>query len=130
MKKCFFFALTAAIMSFAGCQEKELNAPVNSNEGSSTFELVADIAQTKTTLDAETYEVEWETGDIVYLVTSDGTWGAPYVDKDNTNIETIAEFEYADGRFTSDAEIAAGSYTFKAMFAHESQKARSSTHIA
>lgn len=132
MKKCFFFALTAAIMSFAGCQEKELNAPVNSNEGSSTFELVADIAQTKTTLDAETYEVEWETGDIVYLVTSDGTWGAPYVDKDNTNIETIAEFEYADGRFTSDAEIAAGSYTFKAMFAHESQKTyhrgASSTH--
>ena len=47
MKKYFFFALTAAMMSFAGCQEKELEAPVNPNQGGSTFELVADIAQTK-----------------------------------------------------------------------------------
>lgn len=132
MKKYFFFALTAAMMSFAGCQEKELEAPVNPNQGGSTFELVADIAQTKTTLDATDYSVEWETGDIVYLVTSDGTWGAPYVDKDNTNLETIAEFVYADGRFTSDAAITAGEYTFKAMYAHESQKSyhrgESSTH--
>ena len=132
MKKYFFFALTAAMMSFAGCQEKELEAPVNPNQGGSTFELVADIAQTKTTLDATDYSVEWETGDIVYLVTLDGTWGAPYVDKDNTNLETIAEFVYADGRFTSDAAITAGEYTFKAMYAHESQKSyhrgESSTH--
>ena len=131
MKKVFLFALAAAVMSFAGCQEKEQEAPVNPNEGGSTFEFVADIAQTKTTLDvANGYKVDWEEGDLVYMVTSDGTWGKPY--NDDKNAATIAEFKYADGKFTSDATIAAAEYTFKGMYAAASQKSyhrgASSTH--
>ena len=131
MKKVFLFALAAAVMSFAGCQEKEQEAPVNPNESGSTFEFVADIAQTKTTLDVENgYKVDWEDGDLVYMVTSDGTWGKPY--NDDKNAATIAEFKYADGKFTSDATIAAGEYTFKGMYAAASQKSyhrgASSTH--
>lgn len=131
MKKLFLFALATAVMSFAGCQEKEQEAPVNPNEGGSTFEFVADIAQTKTTLDVENgYKVDWEEGDLVYMVTSDGTWGKPH--SDDKNAETIAEFKYADGKFTSEATIANGEYTFKGMYAAASQKSyhrgASSTH--
>ena len=131
MKKYFFFALTAAMMSFAGCQEMEQEAPVNPNESGSTFEFVADIAQTKTTLDvANGYKVDWEEGDLVYMVTSDGTWGKPY--SDDKYAATIAEFKYADGKFTSDATIADGEYIFKGMYATASQKSyhrgASSTH--
>ena len=131
MKKVFLFALATAVMSFAGCQEKEQEAPVIPNEGGSTFEFVADIAQTKTTLDvANGYKVDWEAGDVVYMVTADGTWGKPY--NDDKNAATIAEFKYADGKFTSEATIANGEYTFKGMYAAASQKSyhrgASSTH--
>ena len=121
MKKVFLFALATAVMSFAGCHEKEQEAPVNPNEGGSTFEFVADIAQTKTTLDvANGYKVDWEEGDVIYMVTSDGTWGKPYAE--DNKAETIAEFTYADGKFTSEATIVDGEYAFKGMYAAESQK--------
>ena len=131
MKKVFLFALATAMMSFAGCQQMEQEAPVNPNEGGSTFEFVADIAHTKTTLDvANGYKVDWEEGDLIYMVTSDGTWGKPY--NDDKNAETIAEFTYAESKFTSEATIADGEYIFKGMYAAASQKSfhrgASSTH--
>ena len=65
------------------------------------------------------------------MVTSDGTWGKPW-SSENSNIETIAEFKYADGKFTSEATIADGEYTFMGMYAAVSQKTHhrgaSSTH--
>ena len=54
------------------------------------------------------------------MVTSDGTWGAPYAD--DKDAVTIAEFAYADGKFSTTSEIAAGKYTFKAIYASTSQK--------
>ena len=64
------------------------------------------------------------------MVTSDGTWGAAY--GDDRDAKTIAEFKYADGKFTSEATIANGEYTFKGMYAAASQKSyhrgASSTH--
>ena len=124
-------SMAAAAFSFAGCQVDEMDAPIAKEEGS-TFEFVANIAQTKTTLDvANGYKVDWEEGDLVYMVTSDGTWGKPW-SSENSNIETIAEFKYADGKFTSEATIADGEYTFKGMYAVASQKSyhrgASSTH--
>ena len=123
-------SMAAAAFSFAGCQVDEMDAPIAKEEGS-TFEFVANIAQTKTTLDvANGYKVDWEEGDLVYMVTSDGTWGKPY--NDDKYAATIAEFKYADGKFTSDATIAAAEYTFKGMYAAASQKpyhrGASSTH--
>ena len=131
MKKVFLFALATAMMSFAGCQQMEQEAPANPNEGGSTFEFVADIAQTKTTLDVDNgYKVDWEEGDLIYMVTSDGTWGKPY--NEDKDAVTVAEFKYADGKFTSDATIANGEYTFKGMYAAADQKSchrgASSTH--
>ena len=120
MKKIFLFALATVVMHFSGCQKSEQNALVNSNDDCSTFELVADILQTKTTLDAQTYEVDWEAGDKIYMVTSDGTWGAPY--SDDNSAKTVAEFLYADGKFSTDATIANGEYTFKALYTDASQK--------
>ena len=111
MKKVFLFALATAMMSFAGCQQMEQEAPVNPNESGSTFEFVAEIAQTKTTLDADTYEVEWEAEDVIYMVTAG----------EDTPWATAAEFTYADGKFNTETELAAGNYTMNALYAASSQ---------
>lgn len=106
----------ASVALFAGCQKNEIKE-VSVEENASTFELVADIAQTKTTLDGRV--VEWEEGDIIYMVTSDGTWGVPYaIDKSTTS---IAEFTYAGGKFSTPATIADGSYTFNAIYSNGDQ---------
>lgn len=120
MKKYFFFALTAAMMSFAGCQKNEIEGSTVANGEGSTFELVADISQTKTTLDG--LNVEWEEGDVIYVVTEDEEWGAAYEDKDNTNLNTIAEFVYGDAKFTTEASISAGDHVFNAMYTRADQK--------
>ncbi|MBR1959139.1 MAG: hypothetical protein IKA34_01055 [Bacteroidales bacterium] len=121
MKKLLvLMGLAAAAFSFTGCQKNEMKDADNDFKGTSTFEFVADIAQTKTTLDPDTYAVDWEEGDVIYMVTSDGTWGAPYADDEGA--KTIAEFTYADGKFATTSTIADGTYTFKAMYAEADQK--------
>lgn len=117
----FFFGLASAAMMLAGCEANEIKeAPVIESAGS-TFELIADIAQTKTTMDAN-YKVSWEDGDIIYMVTTDETWGKPW-SNENNNIETIAEFTYADGKFTTTAEIEGEkTYTFNAMYCNKDNK--------
>lgn len=120
MKKLLaLMGLAAAAFSFTGCQKNEMKDADNAFKGTSTFELVADIAQTKTTL-APDYAVDWEEGDLIYMVTSDGTWGAPYAD--DKDAKTIAEFKYADGKFATTSTIGNGTYIFKAMYAREDQK--------
>ena len=121
MKKVFLLMSMAATMfAFAGCQKNEQEAPVNPNEGGSTFEFVAEIAQTKTTLDVENgYKVDWEEGDLIYMVTSDGTWGKPY-EQDKTT-ESIAEFTYSSGKFTTAATIQSGEYIFNAVYSNGEQ---------
>lgn len=120
MKKLFLLmGMAAAMINFAGCQKNEIEDP-NANLDGSTFELVAEIAQTKTTLDPSTYAVDWVAGDVIYMVTSDGTWGKPYADDEDA--ATIAEFTYADGKFATTSTIGVGTYTFKAMYAKADQK--------
>ena len=119
MKKLFLLTLAAAVLSFAGCQKNEFEDPNNANEDGSTFELVAEIAQTKTTLDGLT--VEWEEGDIIYMVTKDEEWGAAY-SSENNNLTTIAEFVYADGKFTTESTISSDEHTFNAMYTRGDQK--------
>lgn len=121
MKKLLaLMGLAVAAFSFTGCQKNEMKDADNDFKGTSTFELVADIAQTKTTLDPDTYAVDWEEDDVIYMVTSDGTWGAPYAD--DKDAKTIAEFKYADGKFATTSTIGNGTYIFKAMYAREDQK--------
>lgn len=118
MKKLFLLlGMAAAMVNFAGCQKNEIEDP-NANAEGSSFELVAEIAQTKTTLDG--LSVEWEEGDVLYLVTEDGTWGAP--DADDKDAATIAEYAYNDGKFTTGSKISDGEYTFNAMYARADQK--------
>lgn len=131
MKKLLaLMGLAVAAFSFTGCQKNEMKDADNDFKGTSTFELVADIAQTKTTLDPDTYAVDWEEGDVIYMVTSDGTWGAPYAD--DKDAETIAEFKYVDGKFATTSTIGNGTYIFKAMYAREDQgsyhRGTSTTH--
>ena len=109
-------ASLAAMIGLVACQKTEIK-PSPIAEGS-TFTLAADIEQTKTTLNG--LEVNWEEGDILYLVTTDGTWGKPF--KEDTECATIAEYTYAGGEFTSEATIAKGSYTFNALYGSASQK--------
>lgn len=119
MKKLTIFSgIAAAALAIAGCQKPEIETVVPGNGEGSTFELYAEIAQTKTTLDAN-YEVAWEEGDIIYMVTSDGKWGVPYA-QDNTTA-SIATFTYAGGKFTTTATIADGNYTFNAVYSNGEQ---------
>lgn len=112
-----FWMLAASVLSFAGCEIVEVKDAFIPETVGSTFELVADIAQTRTTVDPEDgYKVSWEEGDVIYMVTDDETWGKPYESNSVTNIETIAEFVYGDGKFTTEATIDDGEYTFNAMY--------------
>lgn len=121
MKKLLaLMGLAAAAFSFTGCQKNEMKDADNGFKGTSTFELVADIAQTKTTLDPD-YAVDWEEGDVIYMVTKDEEWGAAY-SSDNNNITTIAEFVYADGKFVTESTISGGEHTFYAMYSRADQK--------
>lgn len=122
MKKLLvLMGLAAAAFSFTGCQKNEMKDADNDFKGTSTFELVADIAQTKTTLAPDTYAVDWEEGDVIYMVTKDEEWGAAY-SSDNNNITTIAEFVYADGKFVTESTISGGEHTFYAMYSRADQK--------
>lgn len=111
MKKVFAsIASIAALVGFVSCQKTEIK-PSPIAEGS-TFTLSADIQQTKTTING--LEVNWEEGDVLYLVTTDGTWGKPY--SEDKNCATIAEYTYSAGTFASEATIADGTYTFNALY--------------
>ena len=111
MKKLVYLSMAIAVgVAAASCQKVELT-PSENTEGS-TFALNASIEQTKTTING--LKVNWEEGDKLYLVTTDGTWGKPY-SEDNTT-STIAEYTYSAGTFASTATIANGTYTFNALY--------------
>ena len=111
MKKYIVSALS--ILALIACQKE---GPVVPETTESSFDLFANI--TKTTLNGKV--VDWENGDVLYLVTSDETWGKAYSD-DKTGA-TIANFTYDGTKFSSNQTIANGSYTFHALYADESQR--------
>lgn len=102
--------MIAVGIASASCKKVE-SVPSESTEGS-TFALNASIQQTKTTING--LEVNWENNDVLYLVTTDGTWGKPY--SQDTDGATIAEYTYSSDSFTSEATIANGTYTFNALY--------------
>ena len=106
MKKYIFLAVAAVTLLFVSCQKNELHPSEPSG-----FELIANIAKTKTTL-SEDFKVDWEEGDVLYMVTSDGTWG-------NKSAASIAEFKYESGKFSTTSLIDPATYIFKAMYATE-----------
>ena len=117
MKRIFTTLVSlATLVGFVSCQKTEQT--LSQNTEGSRFTLSADIQQTKTTING--LEVNWEEGDILYLVTTDETWGKPY-SEDNT-ASSIAEYTYSAGTFASEATIADGTYTFYALYGSASQK--------
>lgn len=118
----FLFGLASvAMMTFVACEVVEIKDVPTQELNGSTFELIADIAQTKTTMDAN-YKVSWEEGDKIYMVTKDETWGKPYAE--DNSAATVAEFIYNDGKFTTQATIADSDdpYTFYAMYCNQDNK--------
>ena len=112
MKK--YVSCAIALLSLVACQKESFKESIPS-EGN-TFDIIADI--TKTTINGK--DVNWEEGDILYLVTSDETWGKPYTN--DKEAATIAEYTYGSGVFKSTATIANGDYTFRALYSNGSQK--------
>ncbi|MGM9785335.1 MAG: hypothetical protein ACI3ZS_00610 [Candidatus Cryptobacteroides sp.] len=105
-----------ALYGMSSCQKTE---EISTNEiKGSTFSICANVEQTKTTIDG--LKVDWEEGDILYLVTSDGTWGKSYSEDKGT--ESIAEYKYTEGIFTSSATIKDGSYNFYALYSNGAGK--------
>lgn len=113
-------SLLTSMFFIFGCQKNEIDTNDQYLKNGSSFDLVAQITQTKTTLDG--LSVEWEDGDLLYLVTEDQEWGAPYENSENTNMETIAEYKYEDGRFSTEATISNGEHVFNAIYCRTNQK--------
>lgn len=121
MKKLSFVLSAAALFALASCQQAEIAVP-EQMEGS-TFSIIPTFPETRTSLDGDTFQVEWEADDVIYAVTTDEAWGKPYVDKDNSYIETIAEFKNdGTGKFSTTSKIASGSHTFNFLYAGADQK--------
>ena len=117
MKRIFTTLVSlATLVGFVSCQKTEQT--LSQNTEGSRFTLSADILQTKTTVNG--LEVNWEEGDILYLVTTNGTWGKPY--KEDNAGATIAEYTYSAGTFASEATITNGNYTFNALYGSATQK--------
>lgn len=129
MKKLFYLLSSAALLFGAASCDKgdvEENLAPEVNQKTSIV-LNATIADnSRTTLDG--LKVDWAEGDYIYLVTSDETWGQPYVSSSNTNITTIASYQYTNGAFAdaSSTELPAltegQEYTVHAMYARTDQK--------
>lgn len=122
MKKIsILLGATLGLFALASCQkEVDIQTPENNANKHIPFALNAEIAETKTTLDASTWQMAWENGDVLYAVTKDGLWGIPYTDDNAGN--SIAEFTYSDGSFTTEKEIEDGEHTFYFLYTNGNQK--------
>lgn len=128
MKKLFYLLSSAALLfGAASCDKGDVEENIVPEVKKTSIVLNATIADdTRTTLDGK--KVDWAEGDCIYLVTSDETWGKPYVSSSDTQITTIAEYVYSGGAFTdkSDANLPAltegTDYTVHAMYARADQK--------
>ena len=109
------------IFTLASCQ-KEADVVVPSNDAVKhiPFELNAGVPQLKTTIDAETWKMDWEDGDVIYAVTTDEEWGVAYTsDKEGA---TIADFTYSGGKFETTNEISDGNHTFNFLYTAGGQR--------
>lgn len=123
MKKySIFLGAAFGLFALASCQkEVDVNIPESENAAKHIpFVLKADVPETRTTLDASTWEMAWENGDIIYAVTTDEEWGAPYAD--DKDAETIAEYSYSNGTFATTSSISDGSHTFNFLYMPAGQK--------
>lgn len=65
-------------------------------------------------------KVDWQNGDVIYVATSDGSWGNGYSTEDVK--PKIFTYNAANGLFEGEATIPAGEYTFRAQYADASQR--------
>lgn len=116
MKKySILLGVALSLFALASCQkEVDINVSDTDVVKHVPFELNADIPQTRTTIDSETWEMDWENGDILYAVTDDEEWGVAY-SSDNDG-ETIADFTYANGKFSTQKTISDGEHTFHFLY--------------
>lgn len=129
MKNYYFFLSAAlSILAVASCQ-KEVEAVIEEPSqtakqervGNIPFSLEANIIETKTALNTDTYAVTWEDSDIIYAVTTDSEWGAGTSSSDSEG-DNVVEFAYADGRFSTSEVISDGSHTFNFLYSGNDQK--------
>lgn len=65
-------------------------------------------------------KVDWQDGDVIYIATTDRTWGSGY--SSEAVKPKIFTYNAASGLFEGDATIPAGEYTFRAQYADASQR--------
>lgn len=118
MKKIFSLCLASLAFLLAGCQEElqetiiDDQKPVELPSDGEVFSFKAEIASTKTILDAETYEMKWDDGDVVYLIDRAGVWDAAQA----------YTYSAVTGEFSSEAAIPSGTHVFNVLFTPENQK--------
>ena len=101
MRKYFILlGATLGLFALASCQKEiDIQAPEKNANKHIPFALNAEIVETRTTLDASSWQMAWENGDVLYAVTKDGLWGKPY-SEDNEG-SSIAEFTFSNGSFAT-----------------------------
>lgn len=128
MKK-YSFILSAAFVLFAlaSCQKEvdiTIEKPQDINKeqvGNIPFQLVANLPETKTTLNTDIWAVSWENTDLIYAVTTDSAWGAGDKDSDADG-DNVVEFSYDEGVFSTSTVIADGEHTFNFIYSGNAQK--------
>lgn len=112
-----------SLFTLASCQ-KEVDVIIPENDNANKhipFELKADVPETRTTIDAQTWEMAWDNNDVIYAVTTDEEWGAPY-SQETPNLESIAEFTNGENGFSTESEITDGQHTFNFLYTAGNQK--------
>lgn len=133
MKKIsMILSATLAVFALASCKQDININPADGETvvGSVPFELAAsaDEFATRTALDADTWNVSWESAtqrpdakaDSIYAVTSDAEWGKPYAD--DKPAATVAAFGYNGSTFSTESTISDGEHTFYFVYSNNSQK--------
>ena len=118
MKLSAYFALFA-ILFHTACSKSDPTTDVADHCYNVSF-AVADTRVDYAVGSNGSIGLEWLDGDVIYVATSDGTWGSGY--REETKKPKIFTYDAASGLFVGDATIAGGTYTFRAQYAVENQR--------
>lgn len=120
MKRIFLsLGLMLAASTLTHCANDQAAEAVQPTVDGVPVQIIATLPETRTeiTYGNNAYNVAWKTGDNIYISTADGTWGG------NTNTNTPKAYAYDGTSFQApeDNTIAAGTYTFQAVYTNTAQ---------
>lgn len=120
MKRIFLsLGLMLAASALTNCANDQAAEAVQPATDGVPVQITATLPESRTeiTYGNNAYDVAWKTGDNIYISTADKTWGG------NTSSNAPKAYTYDGTSFKApeDNTIAAGTYTFQAVYTNASQ---------